>query len=110
MKVKANITLIAGNKEYAPGALVEITDDEAARLIGRGFVSAIEQEKPTPAKTAAPSIEDIVEAIAGLDPTKDYGKNGKPNVEAIEALLGVDITAAQRDQAWDVFRQEGKED
>lgn len=109
MKVKANITIIAGNKEYTPGALVDVSDDEATRLIGRGFASAAGQEKPTPVKDAAPSIEDIVEAISGLDPTKDYGKNGKPNVEAIEALLGVDITAAQRDQAWDIFRQEGQE-
>jgi hypothetical protein len=110
MKIKAVITIIAGGKDYAPGALVEISDDEALRLIGRGFAVA-GQEKAAPAstssKTAAPTIEDIVEAIAGLDPTKDYGKNGKPNVEAIEALLGVDITAAQRDQAWDIFRQDG---
>lgn len=110
MKVKANITIIAGNKEYAPGALVDVADDEAARLVARGFASAVGQEKAVPAKDATPSIEDIVEAISGLDPTKDYGKNGKPNVEAIEALLGVDITAAQRDQAWDIFRQEGQEE
>ena len=110
MKVKANITIIAGNKEYAPGALVDVTDDEAARLIGRGFATEVGQEKLVSAKDAGPSIEDIVEAISGLDPTKDYGKNGKPNVEAIEALLGVDITAAQRDQAWDIFRQEGQEE
>lgn len=71
-----------------------------------------------PAKTAttpaggkpAPTIEDIVEAISGLDPAKDYGKNGKPNVEAIEALLGADITAQQRDQAWEIFHKDGKEE
>ncbi len=121
VKIKAIITLHVNGKDHAPGALLDIADDEAERLIARGF-AASEQEKTasasTPAKTAtpstggkpAPTIEDIVETISGLDPTKDYGKNGKPNVEAIEALLGANITAQQRDQAWEIFQIEGKEE
>ena len=125
MKIKAIITLNINGEDHAPGAVVDIADAEAKRLIARGFAAAQGQEKAattTPAKTEtpppaggsggkpAPTIEDIVEAIAGLDPAKDYGKNGKPNVEAIEALLGADITAAQRDQAWDIFQKEKDED
>ena len=47
----------------------------------------------------------IVDAIARLDP-KDRslwsgrGKSRKPRVDAIEAVLGYDITAAERDAAW----------
>ncbi len=43
-------------------------------------------------------MEDIVEAIAMLDPDK------KPNVKELEGVLGFDITAAQRDKAWDVYQ------
>lgn len=121
MKIKAIITLNVNGKDYAPGAVLDIADDEAERLIARGF-AVTGQEKSVPASTStktattpaggkpAPTIEDIVEAISGLDPTKDYGKNGKPNVEAIEALLGADITAQQRDQAWEIFQKDGKEE
>ena len=119
MKIKAIITLHVNGKDHAPGTVLDIADDEAERLIARGFAtSGQEKAASTPAKTAttlaggkpAPTIEDIVEAIGGLDPAKDYGKNGKPNVEAIEALLGTDITAAQRDQAWEIFQKDGKEE
>ncbi len=129
MKIKAIITLSVNGEDHAPGAVVDIADAEAKRLIARGFAAAHGTEKSTPASTGgntqknetppagvgnggkpAPTIEDIVEAISGLDPAKDYGKNGKPNVDAIQALLGADITAAQRDQAWDVFQKEKDED
>jgi hypothetical protein len=35
-----------------------------------------------------------------LDPAKDYGKSGKPNVDAIETMLETNISADLRDQAW----------
>lgn len=44
-------------------------------------------------------IEDIVEAIGILDPDK------KPNVKDLENVIGKDITAAQRDSAWDVYQE-----
>ena len=126
MKIKAIITLNVNGKDYLPGAVVDLEEGEAKRLIERGFASANGQDKAStstaPAKTdttppaggtggkPAPTIEDIVEAIAGLDPTKDYGKNGKPNVDAIQAALGADISAAQRDQAWEIFQKEKDED
>ena len=121
MKITAIITLHVNGKDHAPGALLDIADDEAERLIARGFATSGQEKAAsasTPTKTAtppaggkpAPTIEDIVEAISGLDPTKDYGKNGKPNVEAIEALLGANITAQQRDQAWEIFQKDGKEE
>jgi hypothetical protein len=124
MKIKAIITLNVNGKDYLPGAVVDIAEDEAKRLIEREFASALGQEKAALATSTqktetppagsgtkpAPTIEDIVEAIAGLDPAKDYGKNGKPNVDAIQAALGADITAAQRDQAWEIIQKEKEED
>ncbi|MFG6566682.1 hypothetical protein [Sulfitobacter sp. 1A13679] len=43
----------------------------------------------------------ILEAIGGLDPEKDYTKGGKPDVDAINALMpeGAEtVTAAERDE------------
>ena len=128
VKIKAIITLHINGEDHAPGAVVDIVDDEAKRLITRGFATAHGQDKAAAATPAAsgsqktetppaggggkpaPTIEDIVEAIAALDPAKDYGKNGKPNVDAIETVLGTNISAAQRDQAWEAFQKEKEED
>jgi hypothetical protein len=131
MKIRALITLSVNGKDHAPGTIVDVAEDEAKRLLARGF--AVQgHDKATPTATATPgapatppaanastagngdkpppTIEDIVEAIAGLDPAKDYGKNGKPNVDAVEALLGADITAAQRDEAWEIYQKENEDD
>jgi len=119
MKIKANITLHANGKVYAPGSLVDLADEEAQRIVSRGFAENEEQEPvlhspavqgQTSLHKAVPTIEDIVDAIAALDPAKDFGKNGKPNVDAIEDLLDANITAAQRDEAWERFRQDQSED
>jgi hypothetical protein len=115
MKIKAIITLHTNGKAYTPGSTVDLADDEAQRLVSRGFAESGGQEAtsnpPAPQshgqqRKAAPTVEDIVDAIAALDPAKDFGKNGKPNVEALEDLLDANITAAQRDEAWDVFQKE----
>lgn len=44
----------------------------------------------------------LLNAIAQLDPNNDehYTKSGKPQTEALEALVDRSITAAERDQAW----------
>ncbi|HDZ10031.1 hypothetical protein [Pseudohongiella sp.] len=52
---------------------------------------------------------DIVDAIASLDLADDeiMTKNKGPKVAAIEAVLGFQITEADRDQAWQLFNQRG---
>jgi hypothetical protein len=119
VKIKAIITLHANGKVYAPGSLVDLADEEAQRLLSRGFAESEEQEivphSPTPQgqsspHQAVPTIEDIVDAISALDPAKDFGKNGKPNVDALEDLLDANITAAQRDEAWEIYQKEQAEE
>ena len=116
MKVKALITLVANGKAHLPPSIVDLSDDEAERIIARGFAEAIQKEAPTspppkqPSTQSNPTLEDIVDAISALDPAKDFGKNGKPNVEALEDLLDANITAAQRDEAWEIFQKEQAEE
>ena len=128
MKVKALITLVANGKEIIPGATVDIADGEAQRLIERGFAAENKTERVAPSKAqkspvekressqdlspkseATPSLEDIIEAIAELDKTLDFGKGGKPTTQDLEALLKASITAAQLDQAFEIFLS-GKEE
>ena len=124
MKIKAIITLYANGKEIAPGTIVEITDGEAQRLIERGFAAENKTERISPSKAqkapvekrdlspnseATPSLEDIIEAIAELDKTRDFGKGGKPTSQELEAILKASITPAQLDRAFEVFLA-GKEE
>ena len=56
----------------------------------------------------AERLEAIKGAIAQLDREnpEHFTKGGKPQVEAIEAVLGWNITAAERDAAWESMQGE----
>ena len=50
--------------------------------------------------------EEIVDAIGKLEDgnAEHWTKGGKPEVRALEAVLNYDITAAERDAAWDAYQ------
>lgn len=58
---------------------------------------------------AAELVEAVADAIAGIDPARSelWTKNKGPKVTALEAVLGFQITEAERDSAWLVFNQRG---
>lgn len=104
MKVTALITLHVNGEVIKPNQTVTLDKKEADSLIARGFAAtggfSGEETSETKA-TTGPSLEDIIEVIEMLDPSKDYGKSGKPNVDAIETVLDANISADLRDQAWE---------
>jgi hypothetical protein len=104
MQVTALITLHVDGEVIKPNQTVSLDKDEANKLIARGFATAIGglsgKDKPQTKAENTPSLEDIIEVIEMLDPAKDYGKSGKPNVDAIETMLETNISADLRDQAW----------
>jgi hypothetical protein len=109
MKIIAIITLQVDGKTILPGKSVDISDEEAKSLIERGFaksadVSAMTEQKP--AQQPEPAIDDVIEAIEILNPETDFAKNGKPKVEAIEAVLGQNISGETRDKAWELYQKE----
>jgi hypothetical protein len=118
MKIKALITLHVDGKAVLPGKFVDVETEEAKSLIKRGFASddkvltdaKVAPEKPSAPAKPVPTLEDIVDVIHDLDPSQDYGKSGKPNVDALEILLDANISAAQRDAAWEVFLKEQEAD
>jgi len=111
MKVIAIITLQVDGKTIIPGKAVDIANEEAQSLIDRGFAQSATNETtaaPETSKTPPPpaSLDDIIEAIEILNPETDFAKNGKPKVEAIEAVLGENIDAEARDKAWELYQKE----
>lgn len=54
----------------------------------------------------------IVHAIGQLDPANKahFTKGNKPEITALEALLGKAPTAAERDEAWKVFQERKQPD
>ena len=115
MKVIAVITLQVDGKTILPGKSVDVANEEAKSLIDRGFAqsatktttAAPETSKtPPPPPPLSASLDDIIEAIEILNPETDFAKNGKPKVEAIEAVLGENIDAEARDKAWELYQKE----
>ena len=88
---------------YLPGDPVELADDIAAALLADGVV--LEPETAAQDRKAR-----IIAAIGELDPDnpEHFTKGGKPEVKALEAILGFDITAAERDAAWAAFQEGGE--
>ena len=104
MQITALITLDVDGKTVHPHETVTLDKKEAERLISRGFAGTAGCSGQDSSKTATntgPSIDDVIEVIEMLDPKKDYGKSGKPNVDAIETVLEANISAELRDQAWE---------
>jgi len=104
MQVTALITLHVDGELIKPNQTVTLDKKEANSLIARGFAATgglSGKDTPETKSENTPSLEDIIEVIEMLDPSKDYGKSGKPNVDAIETMLEANISADLRDQAWE---------
>lgn len=56
--------------------------------------------------------DPIVVAIRGLDAgdASLWTKGGKPQVGALEVALGYEVTAAERDAAWEIVQHESEGD
>ena len=103
--VIAVTTLVAGTPDQpmtiTAGESVSLEDSEA-RYWGEHGVAYMADPSMTAAIMDAP-IAAIVDAIAEL-PSSGYGKDGKPTVKAIQAIIDQEVSARQRDLAWQQFQ------
>ena len=79
---------------------------EAALAKGCTKVGARIRATSKPIKT--PQTDPVLDAITLLveeGNTKDFGRDGTPKVRSVEKILGYDISAADRDAAWDIFQE-----
>lgn len=97
-----------GAERIAPGAVVELDEAEAAGLIEAGAVEPAETTPPSPGGDDRPLSPEsgrepsLTDAIAGMDPldAAAWTKSGAPQLAALRAAAGRDVTAAERDEAW----------
>lgn len=98
-------------ERYAVGDPIELTSARGAHLVAAGAVKAPERDAEELAGEAAELEREqaIAEAIGQLDPENPdhFTKGGKPEVAAVEAITGFDISAKERDQVWERQKQGG---
>jgi hypothetical protein len=98
-----------GAYEFSPpNKTLQLSDKEAHLLITRGIVvamGAVTQNVESQSNERSYVIVDaIVDAIDDLPP-EAYGKDGKPGVKAIEDILGQNVSASDRDKAWEAYQR-----
>lgn len=94
-----------------PGKTVELSEKDGEALVACEAAEAVKAGKTKANAKPADAVAltaAIAEAIGKLDKDKveNWTKGGVPQVGAIEAALGYEISAGERDAAWTAFQAE----
>jgi hypothetical protein len=87
-----------------PNKTLQLSDKEAKLLIARGIVVAMGAVTQNVESQSNEQLDAILDAIDDLPP-EAYGKDGKPGVKAIEDILGQNVSASDRDKAWEAYQR-----
>lgn len=84
-------------EDFEEGDLIKLSADAARPLLDMGVIG----ENPARPTDDQARLDEIADAIRGLDRDNPelWTNSGKPQVSAIEAVLGYDISASERDAA-----------
>lgn len=103
-----NTPLKRGGRITPAGKVVELPEEEARPLLALGAIvpAAVAPAPPPPAEG-----DDLVAAIAKLDPAREdhWTQGGKPECRALAEIIGRDVSAKERDAAWDAVQAQAKE-
>jgi hypothetical protein len=66
----------------------------------------VEPEEATAEDTRGADILAAVSTVVEEGIPANFGKDGTPKVKAVEKVLGYDISAAERDVAWEVIHED----
>lgn len=117
MKVKLKTVYAGPRGNCGPGAVIDLPDKEAQGLIDGEYAEKfVEKPKAPPPKdpdALPPEMARFakIKAAVGqmltkLDRKGDlFTNDGRPKVPALEAILGFDVTADERDAACDQLRE-----
>lgn len=86
--------LLGGSYKLVNGERVR--DESRTQTRPQGVNETATEASPTNDEVTIEEIQSVIPLV----PEQDYTLSNKPRVEAIEALLGKDITEEQRDTAW----------
>ena len=98
------------NQRYDIGAGIDLEEKHAAPLLAVQAISEPTTASAPPADTAPEDASErlaaITTAIGQLDPDNAglWLKDGKPKSDAISAVLGWPVSAAERDAAWNLIQ------
>ena len=93
-----------------PGRYILINPDDFNPKTMKRVEEEVAEKAPTPSEVEGPydiqnRAEAIANAINAVDADKEnWTKSGKPTVGAIEAILGWNIDAKERDAIWDKLK------
>ena len=74
-----------------------------------------DKAKPAPKvkRQRLAAIKDAIRRLTDMDPEKTkegvWRTNGRPEVKALEVVLGWDLTAQERDEAWAALEEAGEQ-
>ncbi len=120
-RVVAKVTLRVGQPPnitlVPPGQACDVSPEDAADLRAREFIEGRDVSEcdevladcvdddvsPVSVTETSELINAVVDAIDDLEQDA-FGKDGKPGVKALEKLLGEEVTACDRDQAWEKYQ------
>jgi len=107
MKIKLTGTnLVVNGETVADGGSCEVGDAEAKALIDRQPHDGREEDAGDAGADAdrraqiLAAIRDLLEADPDRADESAWTKSGKPDVKALESLIGSPVSAAERDAAW----------
>lgn len=107
MKYKVKSAIRHDGKDYREGDLIPLSTEEAEALLEAGAIEAAGDGKDDDAPDAGGDdpLAEIARAIRSLDRDNPelWTGSGKPRTDAIEAVIGRDISAGERDAAWELI-------
>ncbi|MBF0380689.1 MAG: hypothetical protein HQL69_06710 [Magnetococcales bacterium] len=101
-------------RSYCPGAVVEMTQQQAAALLrvaAIGETTVLQNGQSSP-KNNKPNVDDdLITAINKLDSGDGslWMKDGRPRTESLAALLGRRVSADERDKSWQQWQKENSQ-
>lgn len=118
--VRTKVTLRVGDaknfRTLPPREQVTLDEEEAERLCKNDLAIIVRENTDLTCElgegdlhtqvavsNCTERVDAIIDVIADLTP-EDFGKDKKPGVKAIGKILGEDITASERDQAWTQYQ------
>lgn len=94
---------VAKDTTLRPGTVIEAGQDDAdaVSLVARGFARWLKPGEEAGVEVLPLPLDRIIAAIGQLDPANaKHFKGGKPDLKALGSVLGLEVSADQRDQAW----------
>lgn len=91
---------------FFPGQPMEVDERDVRACKDRGCIPADTVESVSQTLDRADEITSAIQLLLDEGDETNFTSMGDPKVKPIERILGYDITAEERDTAWEMFQGE----